>query len=85
MNAQDKCRRIAQDCEARAMALPLMDNGCKPAAFYVWLAAAHRFIEAAIHVDSDRDLKDRKRFRAWLTIAAYSVREAKRGALCGTF
>jgi len=85
MNAQDKCWRIAAACEARAMALPLMENGCKPAAFYVWLAAAHRFIEAAIHVETDKGMQDRKRFRAWLAIAAYSVREAKRGARCGTF
>ena len=79
MNAQDKCRRIAQDCEARAMALPLGDDGCRQRAFYAWIRAAERFIEASQWADYLHE------FRRCLRQAAYSVREAKRGALCGTY
>ena len=79
MNAQDKCRKIAAACEARAMALPLGDDGCKPLAFYVWLSASNRFGDAGAWVEH------REEFRRCLRNAAYSVREAKRGALCGTY
>ena len=79
MNAQDKCLSAWRRCHDAAYRLPLGADHCKTAAFYAWLRAATRFARAASWAES------REEFQSYLREAAYSVREAKRGALCGTY